>query len=516
MESFSIKNIKSFKDKAEIEIKPITIIVGRNSCGKSSLIRFPVVLAQSSNNRTTGALKFYGDLIDYGNYEDVVCGHGNEPIEFSLKLDMDIINNHSRLYIYLPKVIHGEVELVATINKIDNQVVIVKNDIYIDGLLCFSMQREDGGYSAHVYYVLDSDLKSFVKADYSLSLSNIDIDTHSYQIDFDYKTDLTGKIKHKYFNSLSLGGWTADDVAAIGFNAACYDKFFKGRSIVDETDKKHRFKKFMNKVGDTPFILEYIRVNLSFELYRELLFAFGFNSSSELLDVSYVGPFRNNPERIYRDEEFDTDKVGVKGEHISTVLIRDYQKSKKLISKISSWMKKTMGYELVVEEISVGLYRLLLVDEKGVKSNLMDVGYGISQILPILIQVLIDKKTDDTLYGYIPESILIIEQPELHLHPAAQSELADLFAIGAMESSKRIIIETHSEHLIRKLQVLVSDPNCKLTNEDVAIYYIDKDESGNAYVKNLKLNPNGKFAEKWPSGFFDKAHELSMELLKNQ
>ena len=72
MNSLRLKNIKSFSDSGEIEIKPITVFVGKNSSGKSSLIRFPAVLAQTSLADSDSPIKFYGKMVDYGNFDDVL------------------------------------------------------------------------------------------------------------------------------------------------------------------------------------------------------------------------------------------------------------------------------------------------------------------------------------------------------------------------------------------------------------------------------------------------------------
>ena len=79
---------------------------------------------------------------------------------------------------------------------------------------------------------------------------------------------------------------------------------------------------------------------------------------------------------------------------------------------------------------------------------------------------------------------------------------------------QQFLIETHSEHFIRKLQVLIADKDCEITADDVAVYYIDKNEKGEAIIDKLIILPNGQFEKDWPSGFFDKAFELSLELIK--
>ena len=239
----------------------------------------------------------------------------------------------------------------------------------------------------------------------------------------------------------------------------------------------------------------------------------------ESIITTYIGPFRESPERVYRDSETQSRNVGVKGENVSTLLIRDFHKNNKLIEAISEWLNKTMGYNLQIKDMGSNLFQIMLVNREGVESNILDVGFGISQVLPIVTQIIrsLIWSQKYIMGKEINEETIYIEQPELHLHPAAQADLADLFVNCVLENNngKRIVIETHSEHLIRKLQVLIADKNNMFTNEMIKIYYVDKDEQGVANVEEMKILPNGKFQKRWPSGFFDKAHELSMELLKN-
>ena len=84
----------------------------------------------------------------------------------------------------------------------------------------------------------------------------------------------------------------------------------------------------------------------------------------------------------------------------------------------------------------------------------------------------------------------------------------------AMMGDCTILIETHSEHLIRRLQSLVANPDNKFTKDDVAIYYVDMDKQGDSTVTKMEMNDSGQFLQKWPSGFFDKGYELSKELLQ--
>lgn len=509
MESYSITNIKSFKNRTEVQVKPITVFVGKNSCGKSSLMRFPVVLSQTASANSTSALKFYGKLIDYGYYDDVVFNNSKDPIEFSIKYRMDLKFDRNQRQFYGKhderKADYRFVEIRASLSKIRKKIVIEKNELYIDGILSYGLYRESSGvYRTQIYQVYDIDNSSFSQKECLIHVKNCT--SHQFFVAMDTH-DVSEAIKNQYLReelSEYENGLKASDGRYLPFD------------IIMRIPNKTRKGIFANNGIDIPedeSLKEYMSLFDYYQYYSSLMADVHEYYEDESSRLSYIGPFRKNPERIYRDEEFQTGQVGVQGENVTTVLIRDYQKKKGLITNISAWLSKTMGYHLVVDEVSNGLFSLLLEDSNGIRSNIMDVGYGVSQILPIVAQILVDAPKKRGYWEFPVDNMMVVEQPELHLHPAAQSELADLFVSGAIDGKKKLLIETHSEHLIRKLQVLVADPNCALTNNDVAIYYVDKDETGVATVKELTVLPNGKFAEKWPSGFFDKAHELSMELL---
>ncbi|MAD41912.1 MAG: hypothetical protein CL623_05920 [Arcobacter sp.] len=135
----------------------------------------------------------------------------------------------------------------------------------------------------------------------------------------------------------------------------------------------------------------------------------------------------------------------------------------------------------------------------GTQISNRDLGLGISQILPILIAT--NRQKNMT---------IAVEQPELHLHPAVQCEIADEFIRSAKENQNRFLIETHSEHLLlrimRRLREtadgLIEDKNLKLTPDDVCILYIDS-ENEKTEILELRLSKTGKLLDRWPNGFFE-------------
>lgn len=144
------------------------------------------------------------------------------------------------------------------------------------------------------------------------------------------------------------------------------------------------------------------------------------------------------------------------------------------------------------------LVEVLLDDEKQCLSfNLSDVGFGVSQILPIIVQ---GFYADD-------DSLILIEQPEIHLHPKLQAEMGNLL-VEIAKSGKQLIIETHSEHLLLRLQRLVAEG--RLSNDNLAIYYFKYGSAGTK-IQRISIDKFGQF-ENWPKGFFEEDIEESFAI----
>ena len=132
---------------------------------------------------------------------------------------------------------------------------------------------------------------------------------------------------------------------------------------------------------------------------------------------------------------------------------------------------------------------------KGLSVNFADTGFGLSQVLPLIVQGLYDPA----------DGLIIAEQPEIHLNPKLQGKLADLFVYMA-NSGKGVIVETHSEHLLLRLRRLIAEK--KINTENVAIYFIEKEDDIST-AKMIPIKDNGHIDPNlWPKGFFeDSLHE---------
>lgn len=504
METLRIRNIKSFADSGEIAIKPITIFVGKNSCGKSSLMRFLAVLAQTADTITDSPIRFYGNMVDYGNYEDVKHYGTSEKICFELKYKIDVslsrgyyshFTDSFRTTYYnsanRKSIDYKDVILKVTLDKPKNRLVVDRIELVIANKSVYIIQRTDDKHmSFTVNYIYEK--KAYIE------------NTNSIIIPI-------SKIRFEKFLPLYP---IEDAIKCIYYNET-------GKEI-SETEMSYIHSNISDfgeskKKGSTLDAKKTVTIMKQFRYYANLLWNVYRTYETEIRAVRYIGPFREDPSRIYRDPEYNSNGVGVHGENTSNELIRAYRKKDSdLIKNISKWTKRVLGSEITLKEVTSGMLQIMLKNEQGFETNIIDNGYGISQVLPIVTEVARLSTISDRRNMGPMDRILLIEQPELHLHPAAQSELADLFAECALmkKYNNRILIETHSEHLIRKLQVLVASEDCPLTKDMIRIYYVDKNEDGSSFVKEMALLDNGKFETQWPSGFFDKGYLLSRELAR--
>lgn len=153
---------------------------------------------------------------------------------------------------------------------------------------------------------------------------------------------------------------------------------------------------------------------------------------------------------------------------------------------------------------------VVYIEKDGRKINLADYGFGYSQLIPIVLEVY------NLMGEHNSEACLIIEEPEANLHPALQAKLADILAIIIEYNPKwKLVIETHSEYLIRKLQYLVAKK--EVDKDDCIIHYFNSDENVSEQepkVKPIEINEEGNLTDNFGPGFYDEATRLQFELLK--
>ena len=208
----------------------------------------------------------------------------------------------------------------------------------------------------------------------------------------------------------------------------------------------------------------------------------------------YLGPMRPPPAREVTWSQQDPTRLGSTGSETVQALIGNETGKNKgaLKHAVSEWLKK-LDLADGIEITRVGKTLLYQIDVlRGPnRSNLVDVGYGVSQVLPVIV-----------LLHFVPEgSVILCEDPEAHLHPMAQAGLADLFVEVAKKRKLQILLETHSEHLFRRLQYLIAEGTTR--SEDCALYYVERDEPS-AKVITLESDEFGR-VKNWPDDLFGDA-----------
>jgi predicted ATPase len=221
--------------------------------------------------------------------------------------------------------------------------------------------------------------------------------------------------------------------------------------------------------------------------------------------IYYLGPLRNYPERIYTWSEFHPFDIGTKGENTIAALLaaqvtgqrsftgkKESRSNKRINEIILEWLQYMKLLESFnIKPIAKGRkdYEVKVKKNKSSSEVLItDVGFGVSQILPVLV-----------LCYYVPDgAIILLEQPEIHLHPSVQADLADALVDVVMNRNVQIILESHSEHLLRRLQRRIAEG--RISSDKVNLYFC-RTENGASQIEKLQLDDEG-YISNWPPNFF--------------
>lgn len=226
--------------------------------------------------------------------------------------------------------------------------------------------------------------------------------------------------------------------------------------------------------------------------------------------IFFVGPIRENPKGLY-NIGFETvpKYVGPSGSYFASVLLHENKKEreyilprgKKEITTLSEALSEWLTHLNIASEVDVDKknsfgFSVSVENMEQVRSDIMNVGIGTSQVLPVLISVLLSEEGET----------LIFEQPELHLHPYSQSHLADMFA-EFCKHGRKIIVETHSEYFLLRLRYHIVKGNC--SKESVSVNFFQNNEGTKVVNKNI----SGLGNIEYPEDFRDETQELLDSIL---
>lgn len=415
-----VKNLKTWAGQLwddGVELAPITLFLGPNSAGKTSLLQLPLLLKQTFESDARLDLNLGGradDLVDLGSYESLIHHHESKrELGLGLTLGGDCSESQGVLLDY--RVTYSMVGPAPTVKTLSLRC----------GDREFGATRQQkGGYR-------------LLAPGYSPR-----------------RFGARGDARRSFQPIRSLS-FSPEAVVALG----------PGGSEAQEVSLRIR-----QLVGS----------------------------------VAYLGPLRERPERTYLWSGVEPVNLGKRGEFAAHALLASDNGPKKqkdgqeggrgwLIERVSEWLVRLgVAEELRLERQGKSRHYELVVVRGGMKANIMDVGFGVSQVLPILV-----------LAYFVPQgSVIIAEEPEIHLHPRAQVCLAEMMAEVSKSRGVQFLVETHSEHLFRRVQTLVAEE--RLREPDCRLYFVDQDDELSGRLSRLHLDEFGRVAN-WPKHFFGDA-----------
>jgi predicted ATPase len=431
--SLNIHNFKAWRATGPMRLAPITALFGSNSSGKTSLLQFLLMLKQTVESPDRRRVLHPGDEhtpVDLGTFRDLVYDH-----EETRRVMFDV------------------------------QWTLPES-------LSFSDPRSRDKYGGE-------DIRFEASVGTDPKTSQVFVESLQYALGSkDGKGLRVGMAPAKQGYKLTPHGY----------------KLVRNPGRAWQPPPPVRFYGFPDEV-------------FSYYQNADFLASFTLSLERQFRGLQYLGPLRNRAKRAYTWAGEVPEHVGWSGERAVEALLaakdreisRGFKKrALRFPALVAAWLKQ-MGLLDSFEARSIAEHRKeyeVVVKTKGSKEevNLTDVGFGISQILPVIVSC----------FYAAPHTTVLMEQPELHLHPAVQSEMADLFieAIHArqrgVDRGMQFIIESHSEHFLHRLQRRVAEEHLK--QDEVALYFCENGTEGSE-LKPLNVDLYGNIAN-WPDGFF--------------
>lgn len=586
LRELQLANFKAFGEKVRIPIRPLTLIFGANSSGKSSIFQALLLLKQTLEEAQSPEtlLLFKGNLVDLGTYRDIVHQH-DVDLSFEVGVQFDKKNFKDA---DMEKDVYGEEWLRASRpimrvkgpGSLPNAREILNDADALSAGMTIKFFKNSGKSEVNVHIGNES-LPLISYDDGSPFKMHMNFDSrfwhpwwglmkhtikgtllkvaHSVDVNGEeiYRSDGTGKYKTRTELERLLDNYEWKDVTrdlermekfrfassypsqfmtvksvehaklyipAVMFNRGLPTLEDRGPSTLEDSPlnwnirtradySRHPDSESISAIADSWNVGEELGRSIS-----RFTSDVGSLFHRSLQESVYLGPLRSQPERHYLFRGDTAEHVEQAGENLADLLFKMSQDRQghlrnERLDKINDDIKFLgMKYELRLSRLQnenktpSNIFSLVLVDRQGIEANVRDVGFGISQVLPIVVQSRLSEK-----------QMLLIEQPEIHLHPAHQAELGDLFIRSALgEQRNTFLLETHSEHLILRILRRIrettekgkpSDPDIPpIRPEDVSVLYVQPSKNG-ARVIEIPVTEDGDFERNWPGGFFSERVE---------
>lgn len=545
IKAVTLKNFKGFSDEVRIELRPITLLFGANSAGKSSVLQALQYMREILERQNVNADRTLqgGKAVDLGGFMNLVHGRDAknqieievemelgdesipelvpEPFEDWQTHDSDVWAFFNTLQDIRRRVVSVSVRLIVAWSEQREVPVVVGYQIGANGEWCVKFESTADGRDTRMRINRDNPIFMVERELEDL----IDLEALDEWVD---ARDLpsTGDVD-QVEGSTQKGAKRLVSVVGDLFFAA------KEAGLVRPGDGLRSWLSQLN--GALPKLdqllaipapgaqgAENVYVAREFTAFLSwLTVGPAVLLRDQLRKMRYVGPLRRIPPRGFEVSLTKSDSAWSDGMAAWETLVTG---SQDLVDRVSDWMqspaKLGTGYAVtrkafqefdpnhpVPQPIGPIRKRAQLVDGAGLALHPQDVGVGISQVLPVVVAA-----QDES------ASVVCIEQPELHIHPSVQVGLGDLFIDGAVNHGLSFLIETHSEHLVMRLQRRLREaasgeaPDAApgISPSLVSMIYLGRSESGAVHLTPIGLTDQGKFDAPWPDGFFP---ERTVEVL---
>lgn len=487
--SIQLRNFKAFQDTGEIELKPITVLAGVNSGGKSSVLQGLLLLKQTLEDRyARDALNIDGRFVSAAALNDLAFG--KPPLRgcrIGYRLVVDVGLHRTSAAKHFPSVSQGTSERWVPLRCTADLEFGYRKDS--EGRQRIRVTRVD--IVSRVHAVPDEQLRlgwESAQSDHAGPLPPEEI-----RLAWDSRRA----------SQVELSGITPDGV----LEGSRYTQLgFRGPF----PDYVRAAPNPGGGVGRSGF------VSLPSPLRQPI------SDMVRSLDggTFYLGPLREEPRRAYLHAGSGAVEIGQKGEYVAQVLWMEKDQIIQFTPSREESVRDASLADAVVEtfhrlgmlqSIKVSsekqvVYQILLdligERKRGKSVTIADVGFGVSQLLPIVVMGLRAPRG----------SLLLFEQPEIHLHPKLQAGLADFF-LALTTSGRRVVVETHSDHLIHRLRRRIAEDRSDKLAAAVNILFVRPGEEGTgSAIHPLRVDPYGQI-ENWPPEFLPEAADEAEAVL---
>ena len=524
--AYAIENIRRIRDLPDIELLPLTVLVGRNSAGKSTFLRTLPLIRQSIETRTSAPILWFGDLVDFGDL-NVAIGESTERKQAAFRFSIRDLTGRPRplysIYGYFRRttIEVSTLSIRYTIGAGQDGTVLQTIELTIpdeDIEVLIDLGTKERSASSRL--TINGRPATF--------LQKYDLRTTSSNL-FSAPRLLLRSAERE--ETPFLGRWRPTP-----FEEALHTTFSRrAKRKLSPTTIRKEIRRLLSSDGfgsaEVQGLMEATPTMTFKEMYADLLSGnspdfrdevYGIQRLARVfqvfevieveltryfLSVGYLEPVRAASERFYRKQELEISNIAPNGSNLPIFL--DSLPAEQL-HDFSEWVKQIFGFGVRVEK-SVGHISIHLTSE-GRSVNIADTGYGVSQILPVLGIVWWTQqnmRNPNNLPRGSAVQTLVIEQPELHLHPAHQAKLADAFVAAVAQEHQpeqkaglSLMIETHSEALINRLGELIEDGKINADCVQVVVFSARDDLGSPTEISVSRFDDQGILSS-WPFGFFN-------------